>query len=124
MEGGTAVAIFVRCFTDKSGIEQELKRRLYVKFPREVLATISVKFRFLLTHLLIGIVLNTNFDSFWVSNYKMLQILLVLMTTYGSAALGQLFFFHVILIRKVNFYGFSENFQLVSLFLFVSGMLV
>ncbi|XP_024018151.1 protein S-acyltransferase 18 [Morus notabilis] len=68
MEGGTAVAIFVRCFTDKSGIEQELKRRLYVKFPREVLATIS--------------------------------ILLVLMTTYGSAALGQLFFFHVILIRK------------------------
>ncbi|GMN52183.1 hypothetical protein TIFTF001_021329 [Ficus carica] len=68
MEGGTAIAIFVRCFTDKSGIEQELERRLYVKFPREVLATIS--------------------------------ILLLLMTTYGSAALGQLFFFHVILIRK------------------------
>ncbi|PON43240.1 Zinc finger, DHHC-type, palmitoyltransferase [Parasponia andersonii] len=68
MEGGTAIAIFVRCFTDKNGIEQELERKLYVKFPREVLATISV--------------------------------LLLLMTTYGSAALGQLFFFHVILIRK------------------------
>ena len=42
MEGATAIAIFVRCFADKNGIEQELERRLYVKFPREVLATISV----------------------------------------------------------------------------------
>ncbi|XP_030497605.1 protein S-acyltransferase 18 [Cannabis sativa] len=68
MEGGTAVAIFVRCFTDKHGLEKELEQKLYVKFPREVLATIS--------------------------------ILLLLMTAYGSAALGQLFFFHVVLIRK------------------------
>lgn len=42
MEGGTAIAIFVRCFVDRKGIEEELKRRLYVEFPREVLATISV----------------------------------------------------------------------------------
>ncbi|KAF4370239.1 hypothetical protein F8388_007380 [Cannabis sativa] len=62
MEGGTAVAIFVRCFTDKHGLEKELEQKLYVKFPRE--------------------------------------ILLLLMTAYGSAALGQLFFFHVVLIRK------------------------
>ena len=56
IEGGTAIAIFVRCFTDKSGIEQELERRLYVKFPREVLATVSVKFRFLIAQLLIDII--------------------------------------------------------------------
>jgi hypothetical protein len=31
----------------------------------------------------------------------MLQVLLVLMTAYSSAAMGQLFFFHVVLIRKV-----------------------
>ncbi|XP_030460259.1 protein S-acyltransferase 18 [Syzygium oleosum] len=68
LEGGTAVAIFVRCFVDKEGIEHELRRRLYIKFPREVLATISV--------------------------------LLVLLTAYSSAALGQLFFFHMVLIRK------------------------
>ncbi|OVA13516.1 zinc finger protein [Macleaya cordata] len=68
IEGGTAVAIFVRCFTDKKGIEEELERKLYLEFPRGVLATISV--------------------------------FLVLMTAYGSAALGQLFFFHVVLIRK------------------------
>ncbi|XP_062084765.1 protein S-acyltransferase 18 [Humulus lupulus] len=68
MEGGTAVAIFVRCFTDNHGLEKELEQKLYVKFPREVLATIS--------------------------------LLLLLMTAYGSAALGQLFFFHVVLIRK------------------------
>ncbi|GLT31769.1 hypothetical protein SLA2020_064790 [Shorea laevis] len=68
IEGGTAIAIFVRCFTDKKGIEQELKKRLHVEFPRAVLATIS--------------------------------ILLVLFTAYGSAAMGQLFFFHVVLIRK------------------------
>ena len=43
LEGGTAIAIFVRCFTDKKGIEQELEKRLYIKFPREVLATITVK---------------------------------------------------------------------------------
>ncbi|CAK7348543.1 unnamed protein product [Dovyalis caffra] len=68
IEGGTAVAIFVRCFTDKKGMERELERRLHVEFPRAVLATISV--------------------------------LLVLMTAYSSAAMGQLFFFHVVLIRK------------------------
>ncbi|KAK3194418.1 hypothetical protein Dsin_025728 [Dipteronia sinensis] len=68
MEGATAIAIFIRCFVDKKGIEQELERKLYIEFPREVLATIS--------------------------------ILLVLMTAYGTAAMGQLFFFHVVLIRK------------------------
>lgn len=68
VEGGTAIAIFIRCFTDKEGVERELVSRLYIQFPREVLATISV--------------------------------LLFLMTAYGSAALGQLFFFHVVLIRK------------------------
>ncbi|KAL5537686.1 hypothetical protein UlMin_045279 [Ulmus minor] len=68
VEGGTAIAIFVRCFADKHGIERELEKKLYVKFPRGVLAVIS--------------------------------LLLLLMTAYGSAALGQLFFFHLVLIRK------------------------
>ncbi|KAL6223332.1 hypothetical protein ACLB2K_006719 [Fragaria x ananassa] len=68
IEGGTAIAIFVRCFTHKKGIEQELKRKLYLDFPRAVLATISV--------------------------------LLTLLTAYGSAAMGQLFFFHMVLIKK------------------------
>ncbi|KAG4115724.1 hypothetical protein ERO13_D12G123300v2 [Gossypium hirsutum] len=68
LEGGTAIAIFIRCFADKKGIELELEKRLYIKFRREVLATITV--------------------------------LLALFTVYGSAAMGQLFFFHVVLIRK------------------------
>ncbi|KAF5937240.1 hypothetical protein HYC85_024746 [Camellia sinensis] len=68
IEGGTAAAIFIRCFADKKGIERELERKLIVEFPRGVLAAISV--------------------------------MLVLMTAYSSAALGQLFFFHVVLIRK------------------------
>ncbi|CAL1398773.1 unnamed protein product [Linum trigynum] len=68
IEGGTAVAIFIRCFTDKKGMEMELQTRLHMEFPRAVLATIAV--------------------------------LLVLMTAYSSAAMGQLFFFHVVLIRK------------------------
>lgn len=42
IEGGTAIAIFVRCFADKKGIERELERKLHVEFPRGVLATISV----------------------------------------------------------------------------------
>ncbi|GAB4830646.1 Protein S-acyltransferase 18 [Ancistrocladus abbreviatus] len=68
IEGGTAIAVFIRCFADKKGLERELARKLHMEFPREVLAAIS--------------------------------ILLVLVTAYGSAALGQLFFFHVVLIRK------------------------
>nr|GLL33051.1 protein S-acyltransferase 18 [Ipomoea trifida] len=68
LEGGSAVAIFVRCFANRKGIEEELERRLHVKFPRGVLAAISV--------------------------------LLFLMTAYSAAALGQLFFFHLVLIRK------------------------
>ena len=42
VEGGTAIAIFIRCFTDKEGVEREMVSRLYFQFPREVLATISV----------------------------------------------------------------------------------
>jgi palmitoyltransferase len=42
MEGGAAIAIFVRCFADKRGIEKELQKRLFVEFPRGVLATICV----------------------------------------------------------------------------------
>ncbi|CDP17036.1 unnamed protein product [Coffea canephora] len=68
VEGGTAIAIFIRCFADQEGIEIELNRRHYLKFPRGVLAVISV--------------------------------LLVMMTAYSSIALGQLFFFHMLLIRK------------------------
>lgn len=43
IEGGTAIAIFVRCFADKKGIERELAKKLDTRFPRGVLATISVK---------------------------------------------------------------------------------
>ncbi|RYQ89547.1 protein S-acyltransferase 18 isoform X2 [Arachis ipaensis] len=68
IEGGTAIAVFIRCFADKRGMVKELHRKLHVEFPREVLATICV--------------------------------LLLLLTTYISAALGQLFFFHMVLIRK------------------------
>ncbi|QCE07174.1 protein S-acyltransferase 18 [Vigna unguiculata] len=68
IEGGVAIAIFIRCFADKRGIEKELQSKLHIEFPRGVLATICV--------------------------------LLLLLTAYSSAALGQLFFFHVVLIRK------------------------
>lgn len=68
IEGGTAVVVFIRCFTDAQGVDRELKRRLHVHFPRALLSSICV--------------------------------FLVLLTAYGSAALGQLFFFHVVLIRK------------------------
>lgn len=42
IEGGTAFAIFIRCFVDKRGIEKELHKKLLVEFPRGVLATICV----------------------------------------------------------------------------------
>jgi palmitoyltransferase len=42
IEGGTAIAIFIRCFVDKRGIEKELHRKLFVEFPRGLLATICV----------------------------------------------------------------------------------
>ena len=62
LEGGTAIAIFVRCFTDKKGIEQELEKRLYIKFPREVLATITVRILSLsyIENLLLKFIWNTN----------------------------------------------------------------
>ncbi|KAG9459978.1 hypothetical protein H6P81_004486 [Aristolochia fimbriata] len=67
-EGGTAIAIFIRCFADKEGISDEFRQKLYIKFPRGAIATIAV--------------------------------LLALMAGYSSIALGQLFFFHVVLIKK------------------------
>ncbi|KAM3323558.1 protein S-acyltransferase 18 [Capsicum chacoense] len=68
IEGGTAAAIFVRCFANKRSIELEIQKRFNAKFPRGVLATICA--------------------------------VLFFMTSYCSAALGQLFLFHVVLIRK------------------------
>ncbi|KAK4787125.1 hypothetical protein SAY86_010958 [Trapa natans] len=68
IEGGTAIAIFIRCFSDKKGLEHELLQRFHSKFPRGVLAAIAV--------------------------------LMFLLTSYSSAALGQLFLFHIVLIRK------------------------
>lgn len=43
IEGGAAIAIFVRCFADKRGIEKELQSKLHIEFPRGVLATICVR---------------------------------------------------------------------------------
>lgn len=42
IEGGAAIAIFIRCFADKKGLEHELLRRLHIEFPRGVLAAIAV----------------------------------------------------------------------------------
>lgn len=42
IEGGTAVAVFIRCFADKRGMEHELVQKLHSKFPRGLLATIAV----------------------------------------------------------------------------------
>ncbi|KAG5414433.1 hypothetical protein IGI04_002000, partial [Brassica rapa subsp. trilocularis] len=70
IEGGTANAIFFRCFVAKKGTETELKRRLHVVFPRWSLATIYV--------------------------------MLVFLTAYVSAAMEQLFLFHLVLIRKLD----------------------
>jgi len=39
----------------------------------------------------------------------MVQVFLLLLTAYSSAALGQLFFFHVVLIRKVVFFPVFET---------------
>ncbi|RYR73929.1 hypothetical protein Ahy_A02g008510 [Arachis hypogaea] len=43
IKGGTAIAVFIRCFADKRGMVKELHRKLHVEFPREVLATIWVQ---------------------------------------------------------------------------------
>ncbi|KAG8475243.1 hypothetical protein CXB51_032060 [Gossypium anomalum] len=56
LEGGTAIAIFIRCFADKKGIEQELEKRLYIKFPREVLATITVNIIISFSHWKISVI--------------------------------------------------------------------
>ncbi|XP_072968070.1 protein S-acyltransferase 18 [Typha angustifolia] len=68
IEGGTAIAIFVRCFADSKGIKKEMEQKLHIEIPKGVLAAIS--------------------------------ILLAIFTGYSTAALGQLFLFHVVLIRK------------------------
>lgn len=65
IEGGTAIAIFIRCFADKNGIQEELKRRLYIEFPIGVLATISVKFGYLFSTP-IAPILNTSFITHWL----------------------------------------------------------
>ncbi|KAL6515875.1 hypothetical protein OROGR_019180 [Orobanche gracilis] len=41
VEGGAAIAVFVRCFADSNGIQRELSSRHYHKFPRGLLAALS-----------------------------------------------------------------------------------
>lgn len=47
---------------------------------------------------------------------NLLQAFLTLMTAYSLAALGQLFFFHVVLIRKVLFWTKGALFVMTSIF--------
>uniref|UniRef100_A0A0E0ML53 S-acyltransferase n=1 Tax=Oryza punctata TaxID=4537 RepID=A0A0E0ML53_ORYPU len=68
IEAGTAIAIFVRCFTDSKGLKMEMEHRLHIRLPKGAHAALSMVF--------------------------------VIFTLYSTAALGQLFFFHVVLIRK------------------------
>ncbi|WVZ89596.1 hypothetical protein U9M48_035976 [Paspalum notatum var. saurae] len=68
IEGGTAIAIFARCFVDSNGVELEMEHRLHIRLPKGAHAALSMLF--------------------------------VIFTLYGTAALGQLFFFHVVLIKK------------------------
>lgn len=42
VEGGTAAAVFVRCFADRKGMAEELRHKLHVRLPRGVLAAIAV----------------------------------------------------------------------------------
>jgi palmitoyltransferase len=67
IEGGTAIAIFIRCFTDKKGIERELERRLHVEFPRGVLATISVIYSLCYVQWVIIFFFNLVFIGFYLS---------------------------------------------------------
>lgn len=99
IEGGTAIAIFIRCFTDAHGLNRELPKMLHFHFPREVLSAICVSL--FLFHLQFFISLFFLFFYHLLIVDLMRQVLLVLVTAYGAAALGQLFFFHVVLIRKV-----------------------
>lgn len=46
IEGGTAVTVFVRCFADSKGIEHELITLYTAKFPKGLLAALSVMFLF------------------------------------------------------------------------------
>ncbi|KAM3191919.1 hypothetical protein ACQJBY_069263 [Aegilops geniculata] len=68
IEGGTAAAVFIRCFIDGKGLKTEMEHRLHVRLPKGAHAALSMVF--------------------------------VIFTLYSTAALGQLFFFHVLLIRK------------------------
>uniref|UniRef100_A0A453SB35 S-acyltransferase n=1 Tax=Aegilops tauschii subsp. strangulata TaxID=200361 RepID=A0A453SB35_AEGTS len=68
IEGGTAAAVFIRCFIDSKGLKTEMEHRLHVRLPKGAHAALSMVF--------------------------------VIFTLYSTAALGQLFFFHVLLIRK------------------------
>lgn len=68
LEGGSAVAIFVRCFANRKGIEEELERRLHVKFPRGVLAAISVI-------LWITLIFNTIIFHLWMNLHSTSQVI-------------------------------------------------
>ncbi|AQK74335.1 Protein S-acyltransferase 18 [Zea mays] len=70
IEGGTAIAIFIRCFVDSKGVKMEMEHRLHLRLPKGAHAALSVVF--------------------------------VIFTIYSTAALGQLFFFHMVLIRKAK----------------------
>ncbi|XP_062204245.1 protein S-acyltransferase 18 [Phragmites australis] len=68
IEGGTAIAIFVRCFVDGNGVKMEMEHRLHIRLPKGAHAALSMAF--------------------------------AIFALYSTAALGQLFFFHIVLIRK------------------------
>jgi palmitoyltransferase len=45
IEGGTAVAIFVRCFVDSKGLKMEMEHRLHIRLPKGAHAALSVSYK-------------------------------------------------------------------------------
>jgi palmitoyltransferase len=45
IEGGTAVAIFVRCFVDSKGLKMEMEHRLHIRLPKGAHEALSVSYK-------------------------------------------------------------------------------
>lgn len=98
VECGVGIAVLVRCFADKKSMKRQIADRLGVGFSQPPFATVVV----CLLPCVFSFFTFYSHSSVKFTRFKCLQALCTAISFLAIYPVAELFFFHIILIRKVE----------------------
>ena len=97
------IAVLVRCFVDRKATEGAIADRLGDGFSRPPFATVVVYYYNLLYFIFVYVICFIYFAKIQLSSCLLpFQALCIAVSLLATVPLAELFFFHIILIRKVG----------------------